>query len=426
MPKFNSNQDSFLEPSIQKAIEFLSQSDAYQSIERDPYWPKWNSPWWHMLLLHELGLTKDIPKLAILKMVEVLKKHYLPVFPINQEEVPAGTDPFRKIACLCAVGSIYQVLFTYGVDVDKELPWMRQWFLRYQLPDGGLNCDEAAYTKAIPRSSIVSTLPCLESVLFCRNQDLTDAEKVFLERGANYLLRHRLFRKSSTGEIINQNWLEIRFPRFYDYDFLRGYYFLAKWRQYSGFTIPDELTNEVEELVAKQMTTPGIQLKRYNLFDKRSYNPNSSESWSWGEASEIELMKAVSYDGAFCEPLTKKWNEIKPKRALVTESYETVYKNPIKLRVGESVKIEKREVEPEWRGWVYCIDSRNIGGWVSEKCLNESGSTAVVIKDYEATELDASVGEELKIYYEEFGWCWAQNSNGIKGWIPAKNLKILT
>jgi hypothetical protein len=426
MQKFGSDHDCLLESSLQEAIQFLNESGSLQSIERDPYWPKWRSPWWYMLLLHELDLTKKIPELTILKMVEVLKSHYLPVFPIAQDEVPAGTDPFRKIACLCAVGSIYQVLFTYGVDVDKELPWMRQWFLKYQLPDGGLNCDEAAYTKEVPKSSIVSTLSCLESVLFCRNQDLTDAEKIFLERGANYLLRHRLFRKITTGEIINQDWLEIRFPRFYDYDFLRGYYFLVKWRQQSGFTIPDELTNEVEVLVAKQMTAQGIQLKRYNLFDKRSYNPNTNESWSWGEASEFDLMKAVSFNGALCEPLTKKWNEIKPKQALVIESYETAYKNPIKLKVGESVTVEKREVQPDWLGWVYCIDSRNISGWVSENCLKESGSSVIVIKDYDATELNANSGEKLKIYFEEFGWCWCQNSIGVKGWIPAKNLKIQT
>lgn len=246
-------------------------------------------------------------------MVHALNTHYLPVFPIKKEEIPDGTDPYRQIACLCCVGSMYQVLFNAGVDVDREVPWMRKWFLKYQLPDGGLNCDESAYTKPTPKSSIVSTLSCLEAVLFCRGKDLTVDETEFLNRGANYLVRQKLYRKFSTGEVIDPNWLEVRFPRFYDYDFFRGYYFLAKWSQHSGFQIPTELIDDVESLVSKQMTDKGIVLRRYNLFDKRTYAPGVNGDWTWGEASEIELMKAVSFDGALCLPLTKKWNEVRRK-----------------------------------------------------------------------------------------------------------------
>lgn len=107
---------------VEKSRSYLSSPAALQSIERDPYWPKWDSPWWHMLLLHEMDLAKEIPATSISKMVQVLKNHYLPVFPIKEEEVPTGTGPYRKIACLCAVGNMYQVLFNAGVVVDKELP----------------------------------------------------------------------------------------------------------------------------------------------------------------------------------------------------------------------------------------------------------------------------------------------------------------
>ena len=298
---------------IENSLNYLSSAEALQSIERDPYWPKWNSPWWHMLLLHEMNLANEIPEMCVSKMVSVLKDYYLPVFPIRQEEIPEGTDPVRKIACHCAAGSAYQVLFAAGVDVDAELPWMRPWFLKYQLPDGGLNCDEQVYIRPVPKSSIVSTLSCLEAVLFSRSRDLTNVEKNFLDRGAEYLLRQKLFRKISTGEVIDQDWLEIRFPRFYEYDFFRGYYFLKKWQKQSGFSIPAGLSDEVEALVARQMTPEGIQLKRYNLFDKRSYNPTSDGSWAFGAASEFDLLKAVSFDGQICDPLTKKWDEIRPQ-----------------------------------------------------------------------------------------------------------------
>ncbi len=85
---------------------YLASIEGLKSIERDPYWPKWDSPWWHMSLLNEMDLAKEIPATSISKMVRVLKNHYPPVFPIKEEEVPTGTDPYRKIACLCAVGNM--------------------------------------------------------------------------------------------------------------------------------------------------------------------------------------------------------------------------------------------------------------------------------------------------------------------------------
>lgn len=299
---------------LEKSLAYLSSPLAQQSIERDPYWPKWDSPWWHMALLYELGLAKSNPKVALDSLVRVLKTHYLQHFPIREDEVPAGIDPNRQIACICAVGNMYQILYAAGVDVDLELPWMRKWFLKYQLPDGGLNCDETVYTKKNPKGSLLSTICSLEAVLFCRTRDLTTEEVEFLNRGADYLVRHKLFRRLSNGDVIDPDWLEVRFPRFYDYDFLRGFYFLAKWKKESGYSFPDELTAEVEDLMQKQLTPQGVKLLRYNLIDKRSYNPQADGSWKMGEASEFDLLKAVSFDGALCGPLTRAWDQVKPTK----------------------------------------------------------------------------------------------------------------
>jgi hypothetical protein len=157
----------------------------------------------------------------------------------------------------------------------------------------------------------VSTLPCLEALLFCSKRELTAAEKQVLQKGAEYLLNHGLFRRLSTGEVIDKNWLEIRFPRFYEYDFLRGFYFLVKWQEYSGFEIPDELTEEVISLVQKQWTDDGIVLRRYNSFENMSLVPEKDGSWSKGTVSGFALMQTVSAAGMPCPYLTEKWLEIK-------------------------------------------------------------------------------------------------------------------
>ena len=300
-----------MQTELKNSIEYLSSPEALASIQRDPYWPKWDTPWWHMLLMHELGESDQIPQLAIDKMISVIQSHYLKTFPLTIEEIPEGTDPRRQIACHCALGSIYQVLFARDPHIDQKLPWIRPWFLKYQMGDGGLNCDEAAYTKSPSKSSIVSTLPCLEAIFFCRNGDLNSAEHDFVNKGAHYLLRQKLFRKLSNGEVIDKNWLEIRFPRFYEYDFLRGYFFLAKWSQYSGFEIPSELKKEVHSLASMQIQDGQVILKRYHIVDSYSYNPSPDNSWASGKANEFALMKKVSQAGLPNAALTKQWNSIK-------------------------------------------------------------------------------------------------------------------
>src|SRR5579883_765249 len=147
-----------------KSTRYLDSDEARASLARDPYWPKWHSPWWHMTLLWELGDARLIPKTIVAAMVAKLKTHYLPFFPTNQAAVPAGTDLYRDVACHCAVGTMHQVLSACGIDVEAELPWLTKWLLKYQLPDGGLNCDAAAYGGS-NKSSFLSTVVAMEAVM---------------------------------------------------------------------------------------------------------------------------------------------------------------------------------------------------------------------------------------------------------------------
>lgn len=212
--------------------------------DSDPYWPKWDSPWWQMTLLWELGRAKEITAQTSQAMVAAIQAHYRRFFLPSEDPAPETTDPYRHIMCHCGWGTIYQVLTACGRDVDQELPWVRPWFLKYQLPDGGLNCADNAYTGS-RKSSIVSTLPPMEAMLAVRNP--TAEEEAFLDRGAQYLLRHRLV-YSTAGELLNEDWLTPFFPRFYEYDELRGLTFLVKWSRRRGRLLPAEVQESVERL----------------------------------------------------------------------------------------------------------------------------------------------------------------------------------
>ena len=145
------------EAALAQALAYLESSEATACFAQSPYWPKWDGPWWHMLLLYELGLADRIPERAVAQLVAALKR-VQPYFFAH--EVPTNGGPpatSANLPCHCQLGCVYQVLAATRVDVDAELPWMRPWFLRYQMADGGLNCDDTAYTATPQASSIVGT-----------------------------------------------------------------------------------------------------------------------------------------------------------------------------------------------------------------------------------------------------------------------------
>ena len=158
---------------LRETVEYLDSDAAFAAIAADPYWPKWDGSWWRMTLLWELGLAEQIPERAVRAMVRGLNEQYLRFFPSSEKDLPPGKDIYRHSACHCMVGTMFQVLHARGVKVDDEIPWLRGWILKYQLEDGGWNCDNGVTRCA----SFVSTLPPAEAILRCTDRPFTPAEK---------------------------------------------------------------------------------------------------------------------------------------------------------------------------------------------------------------------------------------------------------
>jgi hypothetical protein len=111
-----------------------------------------------------------------------------------------------------------------------------------QLPDGGWNCEAE---NGSTRSSFNTTICVLEALLEYELAGGSSAEVTAARlRGQEYLLERRLFRKLSTGEVIDPAWTHFSFPTWWHYDVLRGLEYLRR----AGIT-PDERVAEVIELV---------------------------------------------------------------------------------------------------------------------------------------------------------------------------------
>jgi hypothetical protein len=295
---------------IQDLLRDLEHKKSLESIERDPYWPKWDSPWWKMALLLEMGLGRRIPRNVAELLLEKMDKQCLHFFSLKVEEIPPGCDPYRGIQCHCALGTIYRIFFEAGIPVDERLSWVRKWFLKYQMLDGSFNCDEAAYLKENPSGSFLSTLPPLEAVLFCSPGGFTREEENFLNRGADYLIKRKLCRSIRKNmEVADSSWFLPVFPRFYDYDILRGISFLTSWSLAMKKPLPVESIEESLQAIANLLDEEGrLSPGRNTLAKNRTLYPDADSKWSFsGQAALFPLLKKVSVAGEPSYYLTKEW-----------------------------------------------------------------------------------------------------------------------
>ena len=230
--------------------------DYLSVFEKDPYWPKWNNLWWKALVMYETDNFDLVPEMFIKYFYEVINKHYLHFFPFTLEEIPENANPYRNIICHCAMGAIIKFGVKKNIDIINNYPWIYEWIFKYQLPDGGYNCDEQAYTNS-KKSSILSTISMAEAVLeLCKK---TDNKKltVVLEKCFDYFIKHRIFR-SSKGDIIYPGWKDLTFPRFYEFDLLRGLNFIEEAALLLKKEIPYESIEETVELLKFKQNDNGM------------------------------------------------------------------------------------------------------------------------------------------------------------------------
>lgn len=295
---------------IAGSVAYLGSDAALRSLARDPYWPKWDSPWWHMLLLHELGEARQIPARAAAAMVAAIDR-LLHTFPIRPEDAP-GVDRHRDLSCHCALGTMAPVLAACGVDVDRGLPWVKPWFVRYQMADGGLSCDDTAYlqTGECP-SSMVGTVAPLEAMLL--GEADSSEQRAFVDRAAGFLIDRALIHGSSSVHNAEERdaapaWRSLAFPRFYFYDVLRGLAALVRWAEVTAQSIPASAIALVVEALIERAPDGVLRVERHAHAGCSTIMPTADRSPSpRGPTSLFPLLEAVSVIGEPSEALTRQW-----------------------------------------------------------------------------------------------------------------------
>jgi hypothetical protein len=277
------DDDPAIEPLIDAEVAALASAAAADSLARDTYWPKWDSPWWQMALLDELGRTDRIPTSAVTAMVAGLAALPSHGFPIDDADWPPGVERWRAASCHCAIGTIDRVLARRGVAVDEALPWIGAWYPRYQLADGGYTCDEAAY----------------------RGRGLR----------AGSMTRHNAEERDAAT-----TWPALCFPRAYFYDTLRGLAAVTSWATRHQRTLPVAAIAPVVLDLTRRFSDGVVVLGRAPLCDRTTWAPAPDGGWHRRPAALTALAAAVSVPGTASPPLTRQWTAVRRSlRALAAD-----------------------------------------------------------------------------------------------------------
>jgi len=157
-------------------------------------------------LLHDFGIDPSADQVR--RAVALLRDH------CRWEH--AGQPFFSGEVEPCINGRTVTLGVYFGQDVDAVVARL----VGEQLDDGGWNCEAE---NGSVRSSFATTINVLEGLLAHERATGGFPESVAARRrGEEYLLERKLFRRKSTGEVVNSAWLQFSFPVRWHYDVLRG------------------------------------------------------------------------------------------------------------------------------------------------------------------------------------------------------------
>ncbi|HKC26657.1 MAG TPA: squalene cyclase, partial [Jatrophihabitans sp.] len=146
----------------------------------------------------------------------------------------------------CINGRTVAIGAYFGVPVDGIVHRL----LDEQLADGGWNCEAE---NGSVRSSFDTTICVLEGLLaFERATGGSPETGAARRRGEEYLLSRGLFRRLSTGAVVDADWLQFSFPTYWHYDVLRA---LEYFRD--ADVRPDPRVAEAVELVRSKRRPDG-------------------------------------------------------------------------------------------------------------------------------------------------------------------------
>jgi Squalene-hopene cyclase C-terminal domain len=249
---------------------------------KDGFWPRkdtcdgprFTGALWALMLLGEMAVVPD----------HRLKNEVERFFNLHQGE--SGSFSYRSKLHgkkhydePCLTGNMVRTLLVLGYGEDPRVQRAIQWMPEAQLADGGWNCDYPQFQNVkVRHSSFMSTIEPLWAYSEIPRQTWTRRMKRSMERGAEFLLTHRLYKADHHEWMpMNRTFTTIHFPMYFYYDVLHGLRVLTKL----GYG-DDERVRDAVHLVMSKRRPDGKWVLEGDWFSE----PGTSTRWLKARTSE--------------------------------------------------------------------------------------------------------------------------------------------
>jgi len=258
------------ESKVARKILEKQDSKGYWEEPANPYHPKYKSSYWQIMTLGQLGMDKTNEKVRnaceyIFQFQldeggfssytsELALKEYDRLRQ-NGKELPSSNEWMLSMVFehqySCLTGNMTVALIRIGYANDPRVRKALEWLVKIQNKDGGWLCPNWRTHVKDTHGCFYGTICPLEAFSELKKENRTEEMKETIEKGAEFLLMHHLFKADHHGyEVINQSWLKSSFPWFYGYNILRGLDVLTKL----GYVKDERLKDAVEIILQKRQS----------------------------------------------------------------------------------------------------------------------------------------------------------------------------
>lgn len=229
---------------------------------------KWNGAHW---VLYALALLDYPPGDASLLPLREQVFNYL--FSDEYAHTIRRVQGITRIHASIDANAVWY-LHTLGL-ADERVDRLVARLLENQWADGGWNCDIRSTGKV---SSFHESLLPLRALLFHANITGDKRARAAAERCAEIFLKRQLFKRATTGAIMNHSFVLLHYPCYWHYDILSG--LEAMWR--GGWLMDPRCAAALDLLESKQLPGGGWPAEKKFYQHTSRGGPGGRSSVAWG------------------------------------------------------------------------------------------------------------------------------------------------
>jgi hypothetical protein len=270
----------------------LSLRDKDGRMPFNPY-KKWIGAHWVLASLADIGYPPSDESLVLLR-----EQIYQWLFSIEHEK-KIKTINGRTRRCASQESNALYYLLTLGL-ADERTDELARRLVRWQWPDGGWNCDRNP--EAVNSSYHESWIPLRALALHAKLTRNTESKKS-AKRAAEVFLKRRLYKKQKDGSVISEDFVELHYPCYWQYDILGGLKVLAE----AGFINDKRCKDALDLLESKRLPDGGFpaEAKYYRVSPKAKSGRSLVD---WGGVNKKHMNEFITADGLYVLKKAGRWH----------------------------------------------------------------------------------------------------------------------